>query len=344
MLRVGYEHLLELQALRQGNVHHQHARFRQLIALVKEDGGAVSQPFRHPFHAAFLGDDDGSESFNLVVHTLDLGANGRSVLFIVKTFLDDGLVSGALDGRCFYALVGGHQAGEQLGDLGARAVAGHELAFVDLAACRAENPTDLVEACRVGLDGLVGVAEQKEVGIVEVACQNHELSRRVVLNLVDHDIARTAFAAACKGELEIEPFGAVERLLLEHAHTYPVDAQPIAALDGFLDGCVAILQIGEGVILELGFAAGLDGHAEDAHHFLVIQVHHGIEGILATREALDALCQALVQLVRGQGGMVRACGNRFELTIGVTCRRGADHHFIVYLEVGEVAAVELEPG
>ena len=99
----------------------------------------------------------------------------------------------------------GQKAREQRRDLGRGAIAGQQLAILDGAAQAFEHLADLRVGCRFWADGLMGVAEQHEVSTAEEARHDGKLIGRVVLHLVDHDVARIRIAQAGDGHVQVQP-------------------------------------------------------------------------------------------------------------------------------------------
>ena len=78
----------------------------------------------------------------------------------------------------------------------------------------------------------MGIAEQHEVSAAEEACHDGKLIGRVVLHLVDHDVARIGVAKAGDGHVQVQPCADGQVLHAEQTHADAVDAQPLIALDG----------------------------------------------------------------------------------------------------------------
>ena len=78
----------------------------------------------------------------------------------------------------------------------------------------------------------MGVAQQHEVSAAEEARHDGKLIGRVVLYLVNHDVARIGVAKAGDGHVQVQPCADGQVLHAEQAHADAVDAQPLIALDG----------------------------------------------------------------------------------------------------------------
>ena len=200
-------------------------------------------------------------------------AQGVRVGGVVVEGADGRRLVGALDGGHLELLLGRQQAREQGGDLGRRAVARHEAAFLHRAARGLEHLAHLVERGRVGRDGLVRVAQQQKVRPPEVAREHGQLGGGVVLHLVHHHVLRIRVAEARERHLQVEPLERREAVGLEEAHADAVDAQPVVVLHGGEGVGVAVGQVAQGERALLLLVGRRDELAEDA------QLLVGLEGL-----------------------------------------------------------------
>ena len=202
-----------------------------------------------------------------------------------------GLHAGVLHRRNLHLLVFGHERREQRGDFRARTVTGHQLAGAYRFAEFAEQPRDVAEACSSRLDGLVGVAQQHEMGVFEPTGHGHQLAMGVVLYFVHHHVACMAVAATGQRHLQVQPFAGGKVLYAQYACSDAVHAQPVGVADHFFHGFVLAGQVHARQLLVLFFGGRLGHAAEDPDLVAYVQRHHLVVNILALRQALDARMQ-----------------------------------------------------
>ena len=197
--------MVELKPLRKRQREQHAPRPRERSRRIYQLGSVASQS-RDKFRRLVLPrHDDGSELLVArarLAHGLSYGI--RPGVLVLEN-LDAGRRTLALHGRHLHALAFGQKAREQVGDAGGGAVARHEMALAHLAAQALKRAFDLRERESTLANRLVLVAEQHEVGAGEEPGENGELGNRVVLHLVDHDVARVGVRKPRARDLQVEP-------------------------------------------------------------------------------------------------------------------------------------------
>ncbi len=338
-LRVGHDHAVELESLGEREVDQDDALGGHGVVSADVRDLAL-ELLGKPHGAAAVRHDHGREAL-LAAGLGDQGPDGVEVRIHALLAVGD-LRDGRLDARAVHradgdALLLGQQAREELGDLGARAVARRQAALLDRAVRRREDLAHLVEARAALVDRLVGVAQQQEVGPREVAREHGELRGRVVLHLVDHDEARVVGAVAADEELEVEPLGGAQARSSAHALADAVEAQPREVLD-------VLVRVGEAALEELlrvpggvVVAVGGDHLAEELHLLLHVERERLLHGLLAVGHLCDAAAQPVVQLVLDERDETGSDVELRELLDGALDLRDLEQHGLAAAHLAEVA-------
>ena len=206
-LRVGDDHVVKLEALGHAQ-RQQHDALARQVGVLAEHLDAVAELFGEPAAARVALGHDGGKAF-LAACLLGNASQLRHVAVHVvgRELAYDGRDAAAVHGGQAQLLVGLKQAREHRRDLGRGAVAREQAALLDLAVRGLEHLAHLRE-CRGSLeDRLVLVAQKQEVRAREVAREHHELGHGVILDLVDHDVARGLVAGAGDAKTQVEPLG-----------------------------------------------------------------------------------------------------------------------------------------
>lgn len=114
--------------------------------------------------------------------------------------------------------------------------------------------------------------------LAEVARQAHELRGAIVLDLVDHDVARVAHATTDERELEVEPLDGTQVFRAGQAHANGVETQPATLSDLVFDACIAPAAEAFGIAHELGFVHVADDETFSPKHSICsasdMSLHH----------------------------------------------------------------------
>ena len=151
------------------------------------------------------------------------------------------------------------QAREELRDLRGGTIACHQRELRHLLALLRKHPADVREARRTTVDRLELIAEEHEVRVTEVACEQHELRLCVILHLIDDHVTGVAIGGAGQRHLEVAELRRCQIVLSEDRLTDGLHIEPVEVPDLLIDTThlalirLLVIEIVEALIVLLLF-------------------------------------------------------------------------------------------
>ena len=216
-VRIRQDHAVKFESFHQIEGDQKSPFPRQRLVAADYLRRLVAQKFPDLLKAPPVSADDGREPFFLLCGINERLQSPQIVVAVRAAHFHRRRARSLHRGR-IDPLLPRQKSREDLRDLRRRPVAREQRQFHRFAALFAEQLPDLFKGHRPRPDRLELVSQHHKLRSVKISPQHHELSRRVVLHLVDHDVFHVFVAHSGQQYFEPDPFRAAQLLSLREPH------------------------------------------------------------------------------------------------------------------------------